>query len=360
MPCELYINRGNDRFEECSEAANLNVTGFLKGVAAGDYDQDGKPDLFISNLEGQDYLLKNMGNNEAGQPVFENVTTRAGLGGDYASFPAWFFDYNQDGWEDLMVFSLDFRRRNALDDAVHDFLGLPTSADKARLYRNNGDGTFTNMADSLGLDKVLLAMGSNFGDINNDGWPDLYVGTGTPNLNTIVPNRLFLNRNGQYFQDITFPSGTGNIQKGHGVSFADFDHDGDLDIHITMGGAVEGDTYQNLLFENTLNTKNNWVKVETPKWKIGTRLELIFRENGQQRTVFQQVSSGGSFGGSPLQQHIGVGEAAVIDTLRIRWSSSGQVQEHYQLAVNTTYRASPSEPSLQTVGTPERSFRKKH
>jgi len=341
MPCELYINLGNEKFEEHSKTASIDLTGFFKGTTSSDYNNDGRPDIFISNLEGEDFLLKNVGNNDLGIPVFENTTVNAGLAGNFASFPCWFFDYNQDGLDDLMVFSLDFRRRNAFEDVVNDFFEIPTEADKARLYHNNGDGTFTNITDSIGLEKVLLVMGSNFGDINNDGWLDLYLGTGTPDLNTIIPNRLFLNEEGKYFQDITFQSGTGNIQKGHGVSFADFDLDGDLDIHITMGGAVEGDTYQNLLFENHIGSKNNWVKIETPKWKVGSQLELSFIEKGKQRKIFQKVGSGGSFGGSPFLQHIGLGQATKIDTLRITWSSSRKCQEFYDLAVNTYYIASP-------------------
>ena len=89
-------------------------------------------------------------------------------------------------------------------------------------------------------------MGSNFGDLDNDGWLDFYLGTGDPDLLTIMPNRMFRNAGGKFFQDVTTSGGFGNLQKGHGVSFADFDNDGDQDVHEDMGGAVSSDIYPNV------------------------------------------------------------------------------------------------------------------
>ena len=88
---------------------------------------------------------------------------------------------------------------------------------------------------------VFATMGCNFGDFDNDGFLDLYLGTGDPDLSTLVPNRMFKNVAGERFAEITASSGTGNLQKGHGVSCADWDRDGDVDLFIEMGGAVNGD-----------------------------------------------------------------------------------------------------------------------
>src|SRR5256885_13865094 len=97
---------------------------------------------------------------------------------------------------------------------------------------------------------ILHAMGSNYGDLDNDGWLDFYVGTGDPNLGTLVPNRMFRNASGRIFQEVTTSGGFGHLQKGHGVSFADFDNDGYQDIHEVMGGVFEADNFRNVLYEN--------------------------------------------------------------------------------------------------------------
>ena len=108
---------------------------------------------------------------------------------------------------------------------------------------------------------VFATMGCNFGDFDNDGLLDFYLGTGEPDLSVLVPNRMFKNVDGRRFADITASSGTGNLQKGHGVSCADWDRDGDLDIFIEMGGATPGDRYHNILFENP-GQGNNWLTVK--------------------------------------------------------------------------------------------------
>jgi len=343
LHAQLFINKGNGTFEEKAKDCGANVTGFFKGVTATDYDKDGYTDVFISNLEGEDFLLKNKGINEDGLPQFENVTQTAGLTGKYASFPCWFFDFNQDGWEDLMVFSLNFRKRNALKDAIADFLEEDIPTDKARLYQNNGDGTFREVSEEKKVNRVILAMGSNFGDIDNDGYPDFYAGTGTPSLNTVIPNRMFRNIKGEQFEEITYQSRTAHIQKGHGVSFGDVDADGDLDIHITMGGAVEGDIYPNALFENQLQNENNWIKLKligstSNKAAIGSKIEITGTVNGQNKRFFKTVNSGGSFGASPLQQHVGINQIQQIDTLRIKWQGTKTVQEFYDVEVNNQYQ----------------------
>src|SRR6185295_9260934 len=92
-----------------------------------------------------------------------------------------------------------------------------------------------------GLDKVYSPMGSNFGDLDNDGYLDFYLGTGDPNLSTLVPNRMFKNVAGNRFAEITASSRTGHLQKGHGVAFADWRRSGIQDVFIDLGGAVHGD-----------------------------------------------------------------------------------------------------------------------
>ena len=99
----------------------------------------------------------------------------------------------------------------SLSSVVSDYLGLPTQAATSRLYRNNGDGTFSDVTVQARLDTVLLAMGANFGDLDNDGFLDCYFGTGEPDLRTLVPNRMFRNAGGQFFQDVTTSGGFGHL-----------------------------------------------------------------------------------------------------------------------------------------------------
>src|SRR5207245_2895048 len=113
----------------------------------------------------------------------------------------------------------------------------------------------------VGLDRVVMAMGVNFGDVDNDGYPDFYLGTGAPSYAALVPNVMYRNQEGKRFVDITSSSGTGHLQKGHGVAFGDINNDGDQDIFLHVGGAVPGDAYGNVLFRNP-GHKNHWISLK--------------------------------------------------------------------------------------------------
>ena len=119
-----------------------------------------------------------------------------------------------------------------------------------KLYKNLGNGTFKDVTAEVGLDKVFMPMGANFGDIDNDGFLDIYLGTGNPSYASLVPHVLLRNKDGKYFVDVTASSGTGELHKGHGVAFADIDNDGDEDILTVIGGASPGDSHAFRLFEN--------------------------------------------------------------------------------------------------------------
>src|SRR5205823_10552019 len=121
-----------------------------------------------------------------------------------------------DGWPDLFV---DAYYINDVGDVAADYLGLPPRVELPCLYHNNHDGTFTDVTRAAHLDKVLHAMGSNFGDLDNDGFLDFYLGSGNPDLSTLIPNRMFRNNEGKFFQDVTTSGGFGHLQKGHGVAF---------------------------------------------------------------------------------------------------------------------------------------------
>jgi hypothetical protein len=330
-PSELYMNNHDGTFTNVTEKSGCDKLGFTKGVVAADYNNDGWPDIFMSGLDGHKILLKNKGI-KSNIPQFEDATHEAGLDKDTTfTFPTWFFDYDNDGWPDIFVCGYNFQGHLAqtlAEDALH----LPVTTPSAMyLYRNNHDGTFTNVTKRMGLDHPVFAMGANFGDIDNDGWLDMYLATGNPDFTSLIPNKMYKNIGGQRFADVTSSARVGNLQKGHGVSFADIDNDGDQDLFVETGGAFKGDAFYNSLYINPGQNNNNWISVllegvHSNRSAIGAHIAVTFTENGVQRTVYKDVNSGGSFGASPLRQQIGIGTAKTIDELIIKWPTTGIVQ----------------------------------
>ena len=329
-PSELYINNKNGTFTEVAEKAGCAIKLFIKGVTSADYDNDGRTDIFISTMNGQKVLLKNV-TEKNGLVKFIDVTGKAKLSGNGDStFATWFWDYDNDGWPDILV--CGYGNYPIADIAGAEALNQNKS-DKGKviLYHNQHDGTFKDVSKEAGFNKISFAMGCNFGDINNDGYLDFYLGTGNPLFTSLIPNRLYINENGKHFTDITGAARVGSLQKGHAVAFADLNNDGSEDIFVNQGGAYPGDAYQNALYINPGESKNNWVNLTlegttSNKVAIDARIKATFTENGSQRSVYRDVNSGGSFGANPLEQHIGIGVANKIDKLQITWPASGRVQ----------------------------------
>jgi FG-GAP-like repeat/ASPIC and UnbV len=324
----LYHNRGDGTFEEVAVKAGVQGDGRMcKGAAWIDYDNDGYPDLFLNGSPAQ--LFRN---NRDG--TFTDVTEQMGIRGPFMGFSCWAWDYDNDGWLDIFATSYDRK----LEDIVKGLQGQPHSRqDTNKLYRNLGGKGFQDVTKEVGLDMVFSAMGSNFGDFDNDGYLDFYLGTGDPKLDTLIPNRMFKNVGGKRFAEITASSGTGHLQKGHGVACGDLRRTGDIDLFIQMGGTTPGDRYHNILFQNP-GHGNSWLTVKlvgkkTNRPAIGTRIKVV-TVGEKPLTVHRHVSSGSSFGANPLQQTIGLAKADRIAELEIRWPTSGTTQVFRDLAVN--------------------------
>lgn len=339
--CQLFLNDGHGHFRECAVDAGAGVQAFVRGVTAGDFDNDGWPDLYISCLFSDNILLKNEGrsgtNSQAGVH-FTDVTIKTHVEGPSHSFPTWFFDYDNDGWLD--IFACGYGRDNdafspsinvghaTLNEIVADKLGLPNKGTRARLFHNNGDGTFKDVTHEARLDHVLLAMGANFGDLDNDGWLDFYLGTGAPYFGSLVPNEMFRNDRGHGFQNVTTSGGFGHLQKGHAIAFADLNNDGQEDVVLNVGGAFPGDNYYDALFANP-GHDNHWLCLklkgkESNRSAIGARIKVVARVAEGTRAIHRVVGSGGSFGSSPLRQEIGLGAASSIERLEIWWPTTGK------------------------------------
>jgi tetratricopeptide (TPR) repeat protein len=326
----LFHNKGDGTFEDVSRAAGVDKIAFTKGANWGDYDNDGYADLYVSNFGEDNFLYHNNRNG-----TFTEVAKSLHVEKPLMSFPCWFFDYDNDGLLDIFVASF----MPSLTEVVKGFLGLPPRAETMKLYRNTGRGAFQDVTKAVGLDRVVPTMGANFGDLDNDGYLDFYLGTGAPSYASLMPNFMFRNHDGKQFTDVTASTGTGHLQKGHGVAFSDVNNDGRQDVLINLGGAAPGDKYNKALFANP-GQGNNWLSlkltgVKTNRAAIGARIKLVVEEApGRETARHRVVTSGGSFGASSLTQSVGLGRAGRVKELEIYWPTSNTRQVFRDLGVN--------------------------
>ena len=320
---QLFLNKGDGTFENISRSAGIDKKpGQIKSVVAADYDNDGYVDFYATDYLDENRLYHNNHDN-----TFTDVAEQAGVAGVGPSFVAWFFDYDNCGLPDLFVTSYFV----SVDESVRTYLGLPHNAGTLKLYKNLGNGTFKDVTVETGLDKVFMPMGSNFGDIDNDGFLDIYLGNGNPSYASVLPHVLLRNHEGKYFVDVTASSGTGELHKGHGVAFADLQRRGYEDIVTETGGATPGDRHALRLFANTASG-NDWINlklvgVKSNRAAIGARIKVTVKNEGKaERAIYQTVGSGGSFGASPFEQHIGLGKSAQIERIEVDWPGSGTHQ----------------------------------
>ena len=318
-PSQLFHNNKDGTFSDVSIKAGVKKTAFTKGVTWGDYDNDGFADLYVSNYGSENFLYHNNGNG-----TFTDVAKSLKVEKPIMSFPTWFCDYDNDGFLDLFVASFV----PSITEVARGYLGLPAQAETMKLYHNNGHGGFDDVTTQVKLNRVVPTMGANFSDIDNDGFLDFYLGTGAPSYTALMPNFMFRNVNGKSFVDVTASSGTGHLQKGHGVAFGDIDNDGDQDLFVNVGGFIPGDKYNKALFENpNQNNGNHWIALKLVGEKsnraaIGAKIKVnLIDVKGQKSLRYREVSSGGSFGASSLTQVIGLGKNNKIDSIEIKWSS---------------------------------------
>jgi hypothetical protein len=338
-PNQLYRNKGDGTFEDISAKAGIDTPIFTKAVVAADYDNDGFVDFYLSNFNGNNLLYHNNRNG-----TFTEVGKQAGVQAPWRSFAAWFFDYDNDGWPDIFVNSYYF----SLEETMRSYLGLPHGGETSKLYRNLRNGTFADVTAEAGLDKVWMPMAANFGDVDSDGYLDMYIGMGNPSFATLLPHELLLNRagpKGRRFVNATAASGTGELHKGHGIAFADLDRDGDQDIVAEVGGAVPADRHALRLFENPGNG-NDWINVrligvKSNRAAIGARLAVTVESKGAvgdvgqaSRVLHRTIGSGGSFGANPMEQHIGLGPSARITALDVWWPATNTRQHFTNVAKN--------------------------
>ncbi len=348
-PNQLFRNEGNGKFTDVAEQAGLGEPLFSMGTVWGDFDNDRFPDLYVATgFTNPLFALEGGGPNRLyrnnGKGQFTDVAEELKVTKPLAAFPTWFWDFNNDGALDIYV------------GCSSGPVGVLVSKHRFglnHLYQGDGAGRFTDVTESVELTYPAQPMGANYGDLNGDGFPDFYLGTGNVEYSELQPNVMFLNDGGKRFVNVTYAGGFGHLQKGHGVSFADLDNDGDQDVYVQLGGAWPGDKYYDALFENP-GFGNHWITIklegrQSNRSAIGARIRADIQENGATRSVYKWVNSGGSFGGNPLRQTLGLGQAERIQRLEIYWPTSDLTQTFEDVAVDQFIHVVEGEERISTI-----------
>ncbi len=344
--CRLYRNQGNGTFKNVADLAGVTNERCAKGSAWGDYDDDGRLDLFVSNMGQECRLYHNEGNGK-----FRDVASELGVTGPSSSFACWFWDFDNDGLLDLYVNDYQARIAQVLVSAM----GLKMEgSSRPRLYKNLGSEGFRDVTIQANLDRAMAPMGANFGDIDNDGYLDIYLGTGDMSYEGLDVNLMFKSVDGRCFVDVTTSSGTGHLQKGHGVSFADWDCDGDLDLFVELGGATPGDQGYNALFENPFQG-NHWLKVKlagvlSNRSAIGARIRAdLSCPDGQTRSIYRTIGNNSSSGGNSLVETIGLKDATRVTELTVSWPTSQSTQTFRDIAADQAIEIEEGSSSYKTL-----------
>ena len=337
-PNRLFHNNRNGTFTEVTKAAGLQTLWPSLGAAWGDFRNIGRPDLFISNL-GRAQMFHNNGDG-----TFTDVSRQAGIDTPAIGSVCLCCDIDNDGWLDIVQFTY-----SRPQDAIHTLrTGQgPNGGSPMRVFRNNRDGTFTNIAPQLGLTGCWGTMSGAIGDVANNGYLDLFLGNGDARIDRTEPSILFEN-DGHHFHNVSFAAGLPFTGKGHGVNIADLAGDGRLHLIVGAGGLYPGDLLTTTVHRpkqlpgNYLNVR--LVGTRSNRDAIGARLKLWAGGREQHRLV----SGGSGFGCLPYEQHFGLGELTQIDWLEIRWPSN-----HWQRLdrppINQTLRVVEGQMSWELV-----------
>lgn len=378
---KMYRNDGNYNFSDVTSMIGLSGNSVAYGVSFCDYDMDGDLDLYLANYNNPAYLSAGLITNQLYEfdgSTYVDVTDFAGVGNGYqASFIGVWFDYNQDGLTDLYVIN----DREAYDDALYANNGDGTFTDVANvagvenpihspmtasisdydndndfdiflseiangnqflgttsrynLYNNQSDGTFTDVILSSGLDTSVFAWGALWVDVDNDSYEDIYIATADIATPSQIPERssmLFKNNQAGFFNDITDSINFNLITSSYCPTKGDIDNDGYYDIVVHNDGANPH------VLHNAGSTGNNYIKI-TPKGvlnnkrAIGSEVRVYANGQSQLQTVFCGINY---LGQNSQHMIFGVGTASVVDSVEIKFPNGILIKE-YNLAVNQAY-----------------------
>ena len=317
-PNRVYIADGGGGFVDQTTSSGVGA-GRTVGSTLGDYDNDGDLDLYLANATQLNSFYRN--DSDGATVHFVEVSRQTHTQTPLEAYFAFFLDYDNDGRLDLFCSEMsDFTT------AVVSRLHGRTQRDKNRpsLFWNKGDGSFEDRTYRAGLGHSYGTSGAHFGDINGDGFVDMYLANGGAEMTRLEPDALLLNLGDGRFADVAPGLGWMQLARGHGVSFADVDGNGSQEIYIPVGGAHPGDSGPNHLLRNDAEGAH-WVTlllrgVRSNRDGIGARVRAVV----DNRSRFAEVTSGGGFGSSnSLQIEMGLGASTVIDTVEVRWPMGG-------------------------------------
>ena len=347
-PNILYRNNGDGTFSDVTIQTGTGDIGSGRSALFGDYDNDGNLDLYVVNADGANVLYWNQGGMSFDDaPTFVNVAPQAGVADSGKGCGAASGDYDNDG--DLDLYVVNFEEANVL-------------------YRNDGDGRFSEVAVEAGVADSGKGVGTVFGDYDNDGWLDLYVTNHGANV-------LYRNNGDGTFSEATLEAGVGDAQKGVGTTFVDYDNDGFLDLYVVNWGAnvlyrnngdgtfadvtfeagvgdrengwgvttgdTNGDGYPDLYIAraetNVLYTNrgeaNHWLMVRTVGIQsnasgIGAQVRVVTGDSsglspsGRSLVQVREVSGGSGYcSQNSLPVAFGLGTSTQVDSVIVRWPS---------------------------------------
>ncbi len=324
MPSKLFLNQGGT-FEDATQ--RFGLARFLRyqavfGAAFGDFDDDGFPDLALTHWSpGDGVLLRNVKGLRF-EPT-ELVVPEVG------SFMTAFLDADHDGDLDLYLGGIAGIAESVTAQAVFGE-GRGSSGGRTMLWLQRGDGRFDVDNGFFARQMPIGTMGSSFGDLDNDGAYDFYLGTGNPEGWYILPNLMYLGStaDGRPVAELTNISrlfGFGTVQKGHGIIFFDFDNDGDQDIFSSLGGMWPGDAWPNQFFLNESRLDAAWVKIRLRGTRanshgVGARIKIVAHDrDGGEIVRYHHMNNKTGFGSAPYLAHVGLGAAVAIDRVEVRW-----------------------------------------
>lgn len=332
----FYKNNGDGTFTEMAATLGVDNNGCALAVMPTDFDQDNDQDIYVANDFGEFVVANALLKNNYPTDSFTDASASTGMDVGMYGMGIAYADIDKDGDFDYYMTNLG---RNVLiqNDGSQNFTDITTSAGVENTYTENSSNTL-----------LSTSWGTAFLDVNNDTWPDLFVGNGRIPAAAFIatgeddPNKLFINNGDNTFTDISDIAGVNDYNRGRGIAYCDYDKDGDLDVLVVVQDGTASTTAKTVLYRNEINPNGsdgqNWAQIRLEgttinKDALGAIVELTV--NGEK--LIQQVHGQGSHcSQSSLVLHFGLGNNTTISELKVIWSAS-DTQTFTNLDVNTRY-----------------------